>query len=60
MAKLQNLKAEYEREGFHMQRLYSRRKTDKDGKYYSTFGELRENVPAGRSTYENEIRPFFR
>ena len=31
MAKLQSLKKEYERKGFHLQRLYKRRKTDEEG-----------------------------
>lgn len=40
MAKLQSLKKEYEREGFHLQRLYKRRKLDKNGVMKSTFGEI--------------------
>jgi hypothetical protein len=40
MAKLQLLKKEYERQGFHLQRLYKRRKVDKDGIMRSTFGEI--------------------
>ena len=40
MAKLQLLKKEYEREGFHLQRLYKRRKANEDGIFKSTFGEI--------------------
>ena len=40
MAKLQSLKKEYERQGFHLQRLYKRRKRDKNGVVKSTFGEI--------------------
>ena len=40
MSKLLALKKDYEREGFHLQRLYKRRKVDKDGKVKSTFGSI--------------------
>ena len=40
MAKLQNLKKEYERHGFHLQRLYKRRKADEHGVMRSTFGTI--------------------
>ena len=43
MAKLLMLKKDYEREGFHLQRLYKRRKTDKNGIYKSTFGSIMGN-----------------
>lgn len=42
MAKLQNLKKDYERLGFHLQRLYKRRKADKKGIMRSTFGSIME------------------
>ena len=42
MQKLLQLKKDYEREGFHLQRLYKRRKKDKDGIMRSTFGILRQ------------------
>lgn len=38
--KLVQEKKEYERNGFHLQRLYKRRKKDDDGVYRSTFGEI--------------------
>lgn len=36
MAKLQSMSKEYERQGFHLQRLYKRRKKDSKGIYRST------------------------
>lgn len=42
MSKILQIKKDYEREGFHMQRLYKRRKADKDGIMRSTFGILME------------------
>ena len=38
--KLTNLQKEYERKGFHLQRLYKRRKADKNGIMRSTFGSI--------------------
>lgn len=40
MSKLMALKKEYERKGFHLQRLYKRRKVDKNGVFRSTFGSI--------------------
>lgn len=40
MQKLQALKKEYERLGFHLQRLYKRRKVDDNGIMKSTFGQI--------------------
>lgn len=40
MAKLQSMKKEYERLGFHLQRLYKRRKRDDEGIMRSTFGDI--------------------
>lgn len=40
MHKLTNLQKEYERKGFHLQRLYKRRKADKNGIMHSTFGSI--------------------
>jgi hypothetical protein len=40
MAKLNALRKEYERIGFHLQRLYKRRKTDVNGIQRSTFGSI--------------------
>ena len=44
MQKLLQMKKDYEREGFHLQRLYKRRAKDKNGIMRSTFGLLREPV----------------
>ena len=40
--KLLQLKKDYEREGFHLQRLYKRRLVDNNGIYRSTFGSIME------------------
>lgn len=40
MQKLLQLKKDYEREGFHLQRLYKRRAKWKDGLVHSTFGTI--------------------
>ena len=42
MAKILALKKDYEREGFHLQRLYKRRLKDDEGIMKSTFGEIME------------------
>ena len=47
MQKLLQLKKDYEREGFHLQRLYKRRAPDKNGIMRSTFGLLR--IPVGHT-----------
>ena len=44
MQKLLQLKKDYEREGFHLQRLYKRRVLDKNGVMRSTFGLLRTST----------------
>ena len=43
MAKLKNLVETYKQEGFHLQRLYKRRKKDVNGIYRSTMGEIMGN-----------------
>jgi len=47
MQKLLQMKKDYEREGFHLQRLYKRRKQDENGIYRSTFGNLMSTQPRG-------------
>lgn len=42
MSKILQIKKDYEREGFHMQRLYKRRKVDSEGIMRSTFGSIME------------------
>lgn len=44
MQKLLQMKKDYEREGFHLQRLYKRRAPDENGIMRSTFGLLRTPV----------------
>lgn len=44
LGKLQSLQKEYERKGFHLQRLYKRRKKDAHGIYRSTMHTLMEPV----------------
>lgn len=46
LAKLLVLRAEVEKTGFHLQRLYKRRKVGKDGVYRSTFGSIMDVKPA--------------
>ena len=52
MAKLTALKDHYTTEGFHLQRLYSRREKDEDGIYRTTFGKIMEESAAGRAVSE--------
>ena len=40
MAKIQAMKKDYERRGFHLQRLYKRRIADSNGVMRSTFGSI--------------------
>lgn len=43
MHKLKDLQKEYERKGFHLQRLYKRRKADAHGIMRSTFGSIMQS-----------------
>lgn len=43
MHKLTNLQKEYERKGFHLQRLYKRREADEKGIMRSTFGSIMDS-----------------
>lgn len=57
MAKLLSLKKDYEREGFHLQRLYKRRKADDDGIMHSTFGEIMSTSTDGfKKQYAYKVR----
>ena len=47
MSKLQSLQKEYERKGFHLQRLYKRRKKNEDGIYKPTMDILMETSDNG-------------
>lgn len=44
MQKLLQLKKDYERIGFHLQRLYKRRKADENGIMRSTFGNIMKTI----------------
>ena len=44
MQKLLQLKKDYERMGFHLQRLYKRRKADENGIMRSTFGNIMKTI----------------
>ena len=44
MSKLLVLKKDYERMGFHLQRLYKRRKEDKKGNIRSTMGDIMKPI----------------
>ena len=44
MQKLLQMKKDYEREGFHLQRLYKRRAKGKDGIYRSTFETIMKTI----------------
>ena len=58
MNKLKELRKEYERVGFHLQRLYKRRKTDSAGRARSTFGSIMaSSVRGGIATSSSENRP---
>lgn len=46
MQKLLAMKKDYEREGFHLQRLYKRRKINDKGQVVSTFGQIMESSTA--------------
>ena len=48
MQKILTIKKDYEREGFHLQRLYKRRVLDENGNIHSTFGTIMEKSPLGR------------
>lgn len=47
MQKLLQMKKDYERQSFHLQRLYKRRKKDDNGIYRSTFKQIMQNQPLG-------------
>lgn len=48
MQKLLTVKKDYEREGFHLQRLYKRRKSDENGIMRSTMYTIMDTSPIGR------------
>ena len=54
MSKIQSMKKEYERLGFHLQRLYKRRKADDSGIMRSTFGTIMEPVVVTTSVSKDD------
>ena len=52
MSKILSLKKDYEREGFHLQRLYKRRIKDEEGIMRSTFGDIMKESPVGREVQD--------
>ena len=52
MQKLLQMKKDYEREGFHLQRLYKRRKRDTNGVYRTTMSQIVQ--PMENFTFEGE------
>lgn len=56
MQKILTLKKDYEREGFHLQRLYKRRLPDKDGIMHSTFNKIMEEHPDRRGISLYDIK----
>ena len=55
MAKIQAMKKDYERRGFHLQRLYKRRKADGDGIMRSTFGSIMDTVDSPKKASGSSI-----
>lgn len=53
MAKIQAMKKDYERRGFHLQRLYKRRKADSTGIMRSTFGSIMDPVEKYTTSSDN-------
>ena len=50
MAKIQAMKKDYERRGFHLQRLYKRRKVDENGIMRSTFGSIMDTTSTTKTS----------
>ena len=57
MAKIQSMKKDYERRGFHLQRLYKRRKADDNGIMRSTFGSIMDTTETSinKSNIDKEL-----
>ena len=55
MQKILQMKKDYEREGFHLQRLYKRRIADLNGVYHSTMRKIME--PVSENEFPSERRP---
>ena len=57
MQKILAMKKDYEREGFHLQRLYKRRKLNDKGQVVSTFGQIMEQNVADIPDVDWRRRP---
>ena len=57
MAKIQAMKKDYERRGFHLQRLYKRRKADDNGIMRSTFGSIMFEPEVAKPKVEEDPTP---
>lgn len=55
MQKLLQLKKDYEREGFHLQRLYKRRIPDAKGIMRSTFGKIMQPIDYSEALPKKEV-----
>jgi hypothetical protein len=55
MSKILSLKTDYEREGFHLQRLYKRRIADENGIMRSTINSIMESSVRGNNNYGFKI-----
>ena len=55
MQKLNQMKKDYEREGFHLQRLYKRRIKDANGVYHTTMGKIM--APIRKPFKPNDMPP---
>lgn len=53
MAKILTVQKDYERKGFHLQRLYKRRIVDNEGNIKSTMETIMESYPQGRKVHYN-------
>lgn len=53
MAKILTVQKDYERKGFHLQRLYKRRIVNDNGKTKSTIETIMESYPQGRKVHYN-------
>lgn len=53
MAKILTVQKDYERKGFHLQRLYKRRIVNDNGETKSTIETIMESYPQGRKVYYN-------
>ena len=56
MQKLLQLKKDYEREGFHLQRLYKRRAKDANGVYRSTLGKIMSTSASSGYTSLEDVK----